>query len=180
MLIDPSTPTVLACSGIASDDDLAAVSTPAAQAVRVAFSTAHPASGCAMHDHDELEIVAVRADDPFLPPPVRAKVARLSPGHAIADRSHRILVGGTIAVPGVDIAIDEVADLGTSALLVTFDDALRLLLADGRPIRATTFPARTILISDAPAPAATGTWRVADDRERVLVSAGADGQVAGR
>lgn len=148
---------MLTCDGLASDADIAALASTAPQAVRVAFAAAATDSACTVGDHDDLAIVAASATDPFLQPAVRVHLEQLAAGHAIADVSHRELVGGTISVPGVDIAIDDSAELGSPALLVTLDDALRLIQSGHNATDDVDLVITTILITAAPGAANAGT-----------------------
>lgn len=156
----PRTLTVLICDGLATDADIAVATSNAPYAIRIAFATAGTDSACTVGDHDDLVIVAASAADPFLTPIVHNALAELRPGHAITDVSHRELVGGTIAVPGVDIAIDTSLDLGAHALLVTLDDALRLLTSGHNATDQKDLVARTIFITSSPRQTVPDGWTV--------------------
>ncbi|MGE2731955.1 hypothetical protein ACQI4F_21010 [Mycolicibacterium vaccae] len=78
----------------------------------------------------ETELVAVAADDITVPAAVRDALAVLAPGSAVASTDVAELAGGWIAVPGLNIRVVAVADLGGPAIAISYDDAAAMLASD--------------------------------------------------
>jgi hypothetical protein len=125
--------TVLTWPGVAPDDTLEGVQALLSLRLHIAAGSHRGCCGAA------IELVAADPADPTLPAAARRAIHDLAPGRAVADRSLPELADGWIAVPGLDIRIDSVADLGGPAIAITFDDAVALLHADpGREATAFT------------------------------------------
>jgi hypothetical protein len=115
--------------GIATDADLAALTDRVSTRIRICAPTSHQ-SCC---DTAGLEIFAVDPNDPTLPDDIRFALRQLAPGSAVADRSLHGLDGGWLAVPGVEVKVSTLADLGGGATIaITFADVAELLLAPRR------------------------------------------------
>jgi hypothetical protein len=77
-----------------------------------------------------IDLVAVDPLEPALPSAARSALRELAPGRAIAGSALTELVGGWIAMAGVNISVVAAADLGGSVIAISFDDAVAMLKAD--------------------------------------------------
>ncbi len=104
----------------------------------------------------QIELVAVHGADSTLPAATRDALAVLTPGSAVASTELSAVAGGWIALPGVNIRVAAIADLGGSVIAISYDDAAALLAAD----RDGRLVVRTVaVVADAPGRALPG-WRV--------------------
>lgn len=111
--------------GIAPDDALEPLENILGLRLHIAAGISRACCGAAV------ELVAIDPADPTLPGSVRASLQGLAPGHSVVDAALPELANGWIAMPGVDIRIDTIGQLGGPAIAITFDDAVAVLRADG-------------------------------------------------
>ncbi|MGE2834528.1 hypothetical protein [Mycobacterium sp. SMC-4] len=78
----------------------------------------------------QIELVAVHGTDRTLPSATRDALAALAPGSAVASTHVPAVAGGWIAVPGLNIRVAAVADLGGPVIAISYDDAAAMLAAD--------------------------------------------------
>ncbi|MFD1531685.1 hypothetical protein [Pseudonocardia aurantiaca] len=120
--------TALEWEGLAPDTAVAAL--PSLVACRLTIEVGDRAHRCC--DPAAVALVSVARTDPSLPGRARAALRELVPGGAIAGSALGELVGGWIAMPGVDIRVTGSADLGDGgAVAITLADAAVLLQAAG-------------------------------------------------
>jgi hypothetical protein len=127
----------LATDGLAPDDAVERLAEVVGYRLHISLGEV----SCQCGDPSTLTLVALAPDDPSLPAAARSSLADLRPGTAIAAAELTELVGGSVAVPGVDVRITSCADLGSSGVVaVTLDDAAAFLRAGGgeRPAVTTT------------------------------------------
>jgi hypothetical protein len=118
----------LATDGLACDDAVETLADVVGYRLHIALGE----GSCQCGDPRALTLVAVAPDDPSLPAAARSSLADLRPGTAIAAAELTELVGGCVAVPGLDVRITSCADLGSSGVIaVTLADAAAFLQAGG-------------------------------------------------
>ncbi len=101
-----------------------------------------------------LDLVAADPADPALSEAERTSLRALTPGRAVASTDLPELSGGWIAVPGIDIRIVGLADLGGPVIAITFADAVAMLSGpDARHLTVRT----TAVVAEA---AAAPGWNV--------------------
>lgn len=149
--------TALTWDGLAPDAALAQLS-------GVVSCRLHIAVGDRNHrccDPAAVALVALAPTDPALPDTVRPLVRELAPGTAIAATALRELVGGWVAMPGLDVRVTASADLGDDGVvLISLADAAAFLQAkSGERLLVQTVAVLAGNPADAPAPIPSG-WKV--------------------
>jgi hypothetical protein len=118
----------LAADGLAPDDAVERLAEVVGYRLHISLGEA----SCQCGDPSALTLVGVAPDDPSLPAAARSALADLRPGTAIAAVELTELVGGCVAVPGLDVRITSCADLGSSGVIaVALADAAAFLQAGG-------------------------------------------------
>jgi len=142
--------------GLVSDAAMAALVRAAGppRAVRLIVNTASAGCGCGEPHGHSLQLVALDPADVAAPRCQRDAVAAVGPGVAVGDLRWPQLLGGTVALTGIDVRIDRLADLAgdgnTGPLLVSLGDLAASLAA--------TLPGhvpelRTLVVLEEPVPA---------------------------
>jgi hypothetical protein len=136
----------LATDGLACDDAVETLADVVGYRLHIALGGGF----CQCGDPSALTLVALASDDPSLPAAARTSLASLRPGTAIAAAELTELVGGRVAVPGVDVRITSCAELGSSGIIaVTLADAVAFLQAGGGERLAVT---TTVVLADVHGP----------------------------
>lgn len=159
--------------GLPTDAELAELSSGAPPvAVRLVLRSGTPGCSCTLGAGPE--IVALAPDDAGVPPAQRAALAGVGPGLGVTDTAWRHLLGGTVALVGLDVRVDSVSDLdpssaagqgsaadpssGAGPILVALADVAHSLARTpetGRPLL------RTVVVLPAPSPETTPVgWHV--------------------
>ncbi|MEZ0339652.1 hypothetical protein ACAG25_06670 [Mycobacterium sp. pV006] len=141
--------TVMEWAGPAPDEAFTDLARVVSRRLHIAAGDGRPC--CA----SELELVAVAAGDGTLPGGTRAALEPLAPGRAVASTELEAVLGGWIAMPGLDIRVVATADLGGPAIAISYDDAAAMLAAD----RDGRLVVRTVAVTTGPPRPAQG-WRV--------------------
>jgi hypothetical protein len=119
--------TALEMDGLASDTAIADVAPIVGYRVQIAVGDSR--HQCC--DPAAVALVAIAPTDPSLPGAARSALRELAPGTAITAAALSELVGGWVAMPGLNLRVTASADLGDDGVVVIgLPDAAAFLQAD--------------------------------------------------